>query len=124
MEFFGLHIPPFVVTATTVAYSIVVAICLLSCFMKGWLWGKWKWCFLIWLISLSLGPILLDVYLDPFTPAPWYSLIVSPLVAFCFDKWRKWGLSKVEYLLISIFTMPFLLCLYLLLIVVAMGMEH
>ena len=124
MGFFGLHIPQFVVTAAVVLYWVAVAVCLLTCVMKGWLWGKWKWCFLIWIISLSLGPLLFDVYLDPFTVAPLYSLLTSPMVAFCFDKWRKWELSKVEYLLISIFTMPFLLCLYLLLIMVAMSVTH
>ena len=123
MEFLGLHIPH-VVSAVVVLYWMTVAVCLLSCVMTGWLWGKWKWCFLMWLISQALCILLFYTCLDQFTPSVWYTLIISPLVAFCFDKWRKWRLAKVEYFLISIFSAPFLLCLYLIIFLIAMSMGH
>ena len=38
MELFGLHMPDMLVTAVTVLYWLAVA--LLACAMRGWLWGN------------------------------------------------------------------------------------
>ena len=124
MELFGLHIPDALVTAAVVLYWIAVFVGLMACAMRGWLWGKWRWCFLIWLLSIAVGPLFFSLYPDPFSPESGYIFLSAPLLAFFFDRWRKWGLSKIEYLFISLFSLPFLMFLYLVLFLIVMSGAH
>ena len=124
MELFGLHIPDALVTAAVVLYWIAVFVGLMACAMRGWLWGKWRWCFLIWLLSIAVGPLFFSLYPDPFSPESSSIFLSAPLLAFFFDRWRKWGLSKIEYLFISLFSLPFLMFLYLVAFLILMSCEH
>ena len=124
MELFGLHIPDALATAAVVLYWMAVVVGLLACVMRGWLWGKWRWCFLIWILSIAVGPLFFSLYPDPFSPESGYIFLSAPLLAFFFDRWRKWGLSKIEYLFISLFSLPFLMFLYLVLFLIVMSGAH
>lgn len=124
MELFGLHIPHTLTVAVVVIYWITVFVGLMACVMRGWLWGKWRWCFLIWILSIAVGPLIFSFYPDPFSPESGYVFLVAPLMAFFFDRWRKWGLLKIEYLFISLFSLPFLMFLYLTVFCIAMSVAH
>ena len=124
MELFGLHIPHTLTVAVVVIYWITVFVGLMACVMRGWLWGKWRWCFLIWILSIAVGPLFFSLYPDPFSPESGYVFLVAPLMAFFFDRWRKWGLLKIEYLFISLFSLPFLMFLYLTVFCIAMSVAH
>ena len=90
MELFGLHMPDMLVTAVTVLYWLAVA--LLACAMRGWLWGKWKWCLLT-----ILGAVIITV-----TGLPHVSKITAVLffignsciLLFVFKKWKNWNFRQ------------------------------
>lgn len=118
MELFSSHT---LMTALSVLYWIVVCIAFLVCIMSGSLRGKWRWCFLIWMLTF-LAELLFFSSTSKLMPLKeWYPLLLSPLLAFTFDRWKQWGLSTMQYLYISLFSLPFILSLYIILLFIGMN---
>ena len=92
MELFGLHMPDMLVTAVTVLYWLAVA--LLACAMRGWLWSKWKW-YLLSVIGAAYVILLTGTEL-------WGILAYIPLTllsVYFLGKWKnsiflKWNTSS------------------------------
>ncbi|WP_446424053.1 hypothetical protein [Mailhella sp.] len=118
MELFSFHT---LMTALSILYWIVVCIAFLVCVMSGSLRGKWLWCFLIWTLTF-LAELLFFSSISRLMPLQeCYPLLLSPLLAFAFDRWKKWGLSAAQYLYISLFSLPFILSLYIVLLFIGMS---
>ena len=111
MEFFGLHIPQFVVTAAVALYWVAVAVCLLACVMKRWLWGTGTW----YLLALG-GAYAVSASLELSSASQVASMIFAFILIL--GKWKKVAFTPAEWLTMAVLAYPlFMVMFYILLIV-------
>ena len=111
MELFGLSIPDAVATAATVVYWLAVAVGLLVCVKKGYLWGKWRW-----FLLASCGAFIVSSLLKTATVVP--GIFITLAGVFLLGKWRKVTFSPLEWLLMTIFACPVLMAMFFALLVI------